>query len=47
MAFKENLLELFAMIRRNWSTTVEEEGSYIRIYPDSKTICCCWQGLSF
>jgi hypothetical protein len=47
MAFKENLLELSAIIRRNWSTVIEEDGSYIRTYPDSKTICCCLQGFSF
>jgi hypothetical protein len=29
MAFKENLLELSAIISRNWSATVEENGSYI------------------
>jgi hypothetical protein len=38
MASKENLLELSAIISRNWSTTVEEDDSYIRIYPDSKII---------
>jgi hypothetical protein len=47
MAFKESLLELCAIISKNWSTTVEEDGNYIRIYPDSKTICCCLQGFSF
>jgi hypothetical protein len=29
MAFKENLLELSAIIYRNWSTAIEEDGSYI------------------
>jgi hypothetical protein len=47
MASKENLLELSAIISRNWSITVEKDGSYIRIYPDSKTICCCLHGFSF
>jgi hypothetical protein len=47
MASKENLLELSAIISRNWSTTVEEDGCYIQIYPDSVTICCCLQGFSF
>jgi hypothetical protein len=41
VASKENLLELSAIIIRNWSTAVEEDDSYIRIYPDTKTICCC------
>jgi hypothetical protein len=47
MASKENLLELSAIISRNWSTAIEEDGSYIRIYPDSKTIFYCLQGFSF
>jgi hypothetical protein len=47
MASKENLLELSAIISRNWSTTIEEDGSYIRIYHDSKTIYYCLQGFSF
>jgi hypothetical protein len=46
MASKENLLKLSTIISRNWSTTVEDDGSYIQIYPDSKTICCCLQGFS-
>jgi hypothetical protein len=47
MASKENLLELSAIISRNLSATVEEDDSYIRIYPYFKTICCCLQGFSF
>jgi hypothetical protein len=47
MASKENLLELSTIISRNWSTTVEEDDNYIRIYPDSKTICFCMHGFSF
>jgi hypothetical protein len=43
----EKLLELSAIISRNWSTTIEEDGSYIQIYPDSKTIRCCLQGFPF
>jgi hypothetical protein len=46
MASKENLLELSAIISRNWSTAIEEDGSYTRIYPDSKPICYCLQGFS-
>jgi hypothetical protein len=41
MASKKNLLKLSPIISRNWSTIIEEDGSYIRIYTDSKTICCC------
>jgi hypothetical protein len=47
MTSMENLLKLCTIISRNWSTTVEEDDSYIRIYIDSKTICCCLQGFSF
>jgi hypothetical protein len=47
MASKENLLELSTIISRNWSTAIEEDNSYIWIYPDSKTICCCLHGFSF
>jgi hypothetical protein len=47
MASKENLLELSAIISRDWSTAIEEDDSYIRIYPDSKTICCCFQDFLF
>jgi hypothetical protein len=41
MASKENHLKLPTIISRNWSTTIEEDGRYIRIYTNSKTICCC------
>jgi hypothetical protein len=47
MASKDNLLELFAIISRDWSTNVEEDGSYIRVYPYTKTICYCLQDFSF
>jgi hypothetical protein len=47
MASKENLLELSAIISMNWSIAIEEDGSYIRIYPDAKAVCCCLQSFSF
>jgi hypothetical protein len=47
MTSKENLLQLSAIISRNWSTAVEEDDSYIWIYPNSKTIYCCLQGFLF
>jgi hypothetical protein len=47
MASKKNLLKLSAIISRNWSTTIEEDCSYIRIYRDSKIICYCLQGFLF
>jgi hypothetical protein len=47
MTSKENLLQMSAIINRNWSTTIEEDDSYMRIYPDSKMICYCLQGFSF
>jgi hypothetical protein len=47
MASKENHLKLSAIISRNWSIAVEEDGNYIIIYPDAKAVCCCLQGFSF
>jgi hypothetical protein len=47
MASKENLLELSAIISRNWSMVIEEDDSYIEIYPNSTTICCCLQDFLF
>jgi hypothetical protein len=47
MASKENLLELSAIISRNWLTTIKKDDSYIRIYPDFKIVCYCLQGFSF
>jgi hypothetical protein len=47
MASKKNLFELSGIISKNWSTAIEEDGSYIWIYPNSKTIWCCLQGLTF
>jgi hypothetical protein len=43
LASKENLLELSAIISRNWSITVEEDSSYIRIYPVAKAVYYCLQ----
>jgi hypothetical protein len=47
LASKENLLKLSAIISKNWSIAVEEDSSYIRIYPDAKAVCYCLQGFSF
>jgi hypothetical protein len=47
MASKENLLKLSAIISKNWPKVVEEDDSYIQIYPDSKPICCCLQVFLF
>jgi hypothetical protein len=47
MAFEDNLLKLSNIINRNWSTAIEEDDSYIWIYPNSKSICCCLQGFLF
>jgi hypothetical protein len=44
---KENIFKLFAIISRNWSIAIEEDDSYIRIYPDANAICYCLQGFSF
>jgi hypothetical protein len=47
MVSQENLLRLSAIISRGWSEAVEEDDSYVRIYPGSNTICCHLQGFSF
>jgi hypothetical protein len=47
MVSQENLLQLSAIIRRGWSKAVEEDDSYVRIYPGSNTIYYCLQGFSF
>jgi hypothetical protein len=47
MASKENLLELSTIMSRNWSIAIEDDGSYIQIYPDSKANCCCLLGFLF
>jgi hypothetical protein len=47
MVSQENLLRLSAIISRGWSEAIEEDDSYVRIYPGSNTICCCLQGFLF
>jgi hypothetical protein len=47
LASMENLLELSAIISRNWSIAIEEDGSYIKIYPDAQAVCCCLHGFLF
>jgi hypothetical protein len=47
MVSQENLLRLSAIISRGWSEAVEEDDSYVRIYPGSNTICCRPQGFLF
>jgi hypothetical protein len=44
MVSQENLLQLSAIFSRGWSEAVEEDGSYVKIYPGSNTICCRLQG---
>jgi hypothetical protein len=39
IASKENLLELSAIISRNWSTTIDEDDSYIQIPKQSVVVC--------
>jgi hypothetical protein len=46
MVSQENLLQLSAMISRDWSEAVEKDDNYVRIYLGSKTICCM-QGFMF
>jgi hypothetical protein len=47
LASKENLLELSSVFSKKWSIATEEDGSYIRICPDAKAVCCCLQGFLF
>jgi hypothetical protein len=47
MVSQENLLRLSTIISRGWPKDVEEDDSYVRIYPGSNTICCRLQGFSF
>jgi hypothetical protein len=47
MVSQENLLRFSAIIRRGWSKAVEEDVSYVRIYPGSNTNCYHLQGFSF
>jgi hypothetical protein len=47
LASKENLLELSAIISKNWSIAIEEDDNYIIIYPNAKAVCCCLQRFSF
>jgi hypothetical protein len=47
MVSQENLLRLFAIISRGWFEAVEEDNSYVGIYPSTNTICYHLQGFSF
>jgi hypothetical protein len=41
MASKENILDLSAIINRNWSRSIEEDGSYIQILiPKQSAVAC-------
>jgi hypothetical protein len=47
MAHHENLLDLSAIISRDWTEVVEEDNIYIKVYPSPKIIYCCLQGFTF
>jgi hypothetical protein len=47
MVSQENLLRLSIIISRGCSKTVEEDYSYVRIYPGSNINCCRLQRFSF
>jgi len=47
IALQENLLTLSAIIRRDWTEAIEEDDSYIKVYPDPRIICCSLQGFTF
>jgi hypothetical protein len=40
MVSQKNLLQLSAIINRDWPEAIEEDDSYVRIYPGSNTIYC-------
>jgi hypothetical protein len=44
---QENLLNLSAIIRRDWTEVVKEDNNYIKVYPKPRFICCCLQGFMF
>jgi hypothetical protein len=41
---QENLLHLSTIISRAWTEDVEEDNNYIKVFPNSKIICCCLHG---
>ena len=47
LAAQENLLNLSGIISRDWTLAVEEDNSYVKIYPDPRSISCRLQGFSF
>jgi hypothetical protein len=47
MVSQENHLQLSVVFSIGWSKAVEEDNSYVRIYPGSNTICCHLQGFLF
>jgi hypothetical protein len=44
---QENLLDLSAIISRDWIEAIEEDYNYIRVYPKPRIICYCLQGFTF
>jgi hypothetical protein len=47
MAHQEILLDLSTINSRDWTEVVEENNSYIKVYPSPKIIYCCLQGFMF
>jgi hypothetical protein len=41
---QENLLDLSAIISKDWIEAVEEDNNYIKVFPNPKIICCFLQG---
>jgi hypothetical protein len=42
-----NLLDLSAIISKDWTKAIEEDDNYIKVYPEPRAICCCLQGFTF
>jgi hypothetical protein len=47
MVAQENLLDLSSIISRDWTEAIEEDNSYIKVYPKPRVICYCLQGFMF
>jgi hypothetical protein len=47
IASHENLLDLSAIISRDWTEAIEDDNNYIKVFLNLKIICCYLQGLKF
>jgi hypothetical protein len=47
MVVQQNLLDLSAIVSRDWTQAVEEDDNYIMVCPEPRVIFCCLQGFTF